>query len=71
MNPHRMRFIREKVLEAQRDEQPYSGLGAAAATSPLESSRVLEGTDVLDVGCGGGILSEVGLFLASRVQRPE
>jgi len=62
MNPHRVRFIREKVLEVQRDEQPYSGLGAATATSPLESSRVLEGMDVLDVGCGGGILSEVRLF---------
>ena len=63
MNPHRMRFIREKVLEVQHDErQPYSGPGTATATSPLESSRVLEGMDVLDVGCGGGILSEVCLF---------
>lgn len=68
MNPHRVRFIREKVLEVQRDEQPYSGLGAATATSPLESGRVLEGMDVLDVGCGGGILSEVRPFLASRLQ---
>lgn len=68
MNPHRMRFIREKVLEVQRDEQPYSGLGAATATSPLESGRVLEGMDVLDVGCGGGILSEVRFFsLFSRL----
>lgn len=65
MNPHRVRFIREKVLEVQRDERPYSGLGAATTTPLLECSRVLEGMDVLDVGCGGGILSEVRLFLFS------
>jgi hypothetical protein len=28
-------------------------------TQSLESPRVMEGMDVLDVGCGGGILSEV------------
>jgi hypothetical protein len=48
MNPHRMRFIREKLLHA-----------AAAEPSP---SSVLEGLDVLDVGCGGGILSEVSIY---------
>ena len=57
-----MRVIRENVLEVQRE--PYSGLGASTAPSPLESRRVLEGMEVLDVGCGGGILSEVRLFLA-------
>ena len=36
MNPHRMRFIREKLLP-----------------------DACVGLDVLDVGCGGGILSEV------------
>ncbi|KAI0000829.1 S-adenosyl-L-methionine-dependent methyltransferase [Russula compacta] len=54
MNPHRMRFIREKVLEVRREEQP----DAAAAAPLFKPSRVLEGMDVLDVGCGGGILSE-------------
>src|SRR6266851_3789795 len=63
MNPHRIRFIREKVLQLRCDEQPYTSSGAAPATPPLESSRVLEGMDVLDVGCGGGILSEVRFFL--------
>ena len=47
MNAHRMRFIREKL---QLD--PLS-------TRISEPSRVLAGLDVLDVGCGGGILSEV------------
>ncbi|KAJ7707706.1 S-adenosyl-L-methionine-dependent methyltransferase [Mycena rosella] len=49
MNPVRMRFIREKLLEVARDEQP-------ALNEPAGS--VLKGLDVLDVGCGGGLLSE-------------
>jgi hypothetical protein len=59
MNRHRIRFIREKVLEMRRDEQLDVDSRAATATRSMESSRVLEGMDVLDVGCGGGILSEV------------
>jgi hypothetical protein len=59
MNRHRIRFIREKVLEMRRDEQLDADSRAATATRSMESSRVLEGMDVLDVGCGGGILSEV------------
>ncbi|KAJ7274432.1 S-adenosyl-L-methionine-dependent methyltransferase [Mycena haematopus] len=50
MNPVRMRFIREKLLEVARDEQP--ALNQPASTSALK------GLDVLDVGCGGGLLSE-------------
>lgn len=50
MNPVRVRFIREKLLEVARDEQP-------ALSEP--PSSVLKGLDVLDVGCGGGLLSEV------------
>jgi 2-polyprenyl-6-hydroxyphenyl methylase/3-demethylubiquinone-9 3-methyltransferase len=42
MNPVRMRFIREKVLDIQN-----------------EAARPLQGLDALDVGCGGGLLSEV------------
>ncbi|KAJ7170687.1 S-adenosyl-L-methionine-dependent methyltransferase [Mycena crocata] len=49
MNPVRMRFIREKLLEVARDEQPLSDPSPA---------NVLKGLDVLDVGCGGGLLSE-------------
>ncbi|KAJ6531793.1 S-adenosyl-L-methionine-dependent methyltransferase [Mycena capillaripes] len=50
MNPVRIRFIREKLLEVARDEQP--------AFNEPASSSLLRGLDVLDVGCGGGLLSE-------------
>jgi len=52
MNPVRMQFIREKLLEIARDEQPED------AVDPNKTG-ILQGLDVLDVGCGGGLLSEV------------
>jgi polyprenyldihydroxybenzoate methyltransferase/3-demethylubiquinol 3-O-methyltransferase len=48
MNAHRMRFIREKLLFESVSSPP----------DVTEPSRVLAGLDALDVGCGGGILSE-------------
>lgn len=51
MNPVRVRFIREKLLEIARDEQ-----------SDEPQPTVLRGLDVLDVGCGGGLLSEVRIL---------
>ena len=48
MNPVRMKFIRQKLVEAARDD------GAE-----LDPTRVLKGFDILDLGCGGGLLSEV------------
>jgi hypothetical protein len=65
MNPHRIRFIRQKLLEVLQTQPDATTTTATANTiSPnptqsLESPRVMEGMDVLDVGCGGGILSEV------------
>jgi polyprenyldihydroxybenzoate methyltransferase/3-demethylubiquinol 3-O-methyltransferase len=53
MNPVRMQFIADKLLEVAYDEKP---------DTELERSQVLKGLDVLDVGCGGGLLSEVCLF---------
>ncbi|KAJ7066959.1 S-adenosyl-L-methionine-dependent methyltransferase [Mycena amicta] len=47
MNPVRIRFIREKLVETARDQQPL-----------FQESAALYGLDVLDVGCGGGLLSE-------------
>ena len=73
MNPHRIRFIREKLLEVLQT-QPDATTTAATPntissnsnpTQYLESPRVMEGMDVLDVGCGGGILSEVRLSILS------
>jgi 2-polyprenyl-6-hydroxyphenyl methylase/3-demethylubiquinone-9 3-methyltransferase len=58
MNPVRMRFIREKLLEVARDEQP--------AFNEPASASVLKGLDVLDVGCGGGLLSEAFFLPSSR-----
>jgi hypothetical protein len=64
MNPHRIRFIREKipeVLQTQPDATTTATANTISSnpTQSLESHRVMEGMDVLDVGCGGGILSEV------------
>ncbi|KAK7048149.1 mitochondrial ubiquinone biosynthesis O-methyltransferase [Favolaschia claudopus] len=50
MNPVRIRYIREKLVEVARDEQP--------SYNESSSASVLKGLDVLDVGCGGGLLSE-------------
>ena len=50
MDVHRMCFIREKLLL-----DPLS-------MRISEHSRVLAGLDVLDLGCGGGILSEASFY---------
>ena len=54
MNPVRMQFIADKLLEVAYDEK---------SDAEPERSQVLKGLDVLDVGCGGGLLSEVCFFL--------
>ena len=60
MNPHRMRFIREKVLEVL---QVHPDTTSSATSTPIpptiDSSHVLESMDVLDIRCSGGILSKV------------
>ena len=50
MNPVRVSYIRDKVMEISR-EDGIEEVGVKA--------KVLEGLDVIDVGCGGGLLSEV------------
>jgi len=60
MNPVRMRFIRDKLLEVARDEDPNTS---------LEPSNALRGLDILDVGCGGGLLSEVASFFLVLTDR--
>ncbi|EIN05995.1 ubiquinone biosynthesis O-methyltransferase [Punctularia strigosozonata HHB-11173 SS5] len=61
MNPHRVDFIREKLLEITREER-----GEEAAEEMQRTGHVLEGLDVLDVGCGGGLLSESLARLGGR-----
>ena len=47
MNPVRVQFIRKRLLELSQDREGKK----------TPKSQVLEGLDVLDVGCGGGHLS--------------
>lgn len=52
MNPSRLSFVREKLQESKwRDGDESLPLS--------ERSDWLTGMRVLDVGCGGGLLSEV------------
>lgn len=55
MNPIRMQFVREKLLEAARDDEV-----------DVDDGGVLRGMEVLDVGCGGGLLSEVRMTSSSN-----
>ncbi|KAE9387511.1 ubiquinone biosynthesis O-methyltransferase [Gymnopus androsaceus JB14] len=59
MNPIRMQFIRQKLIETAYDEQPEE------AVNPRKVG-ILQGLDVLDVGCGGGLLSETLARLGAR-----
>lgn len=75
MNPPRMQFVREKLQKGKQDDQGWSyktrndvGLGEGKA-----SGKWLAGLDVLDVGCGGGLLTEVSAQSSSSdkfVQQP-
>jgi len=47
INPVRMKFIRQKFVEAAHDH----GI-------ELDPTRVFKDFDILDLGCGGGLLSE-------------
>ncbi|CAL1715018.1 unnamed protein product [Somion occarium] len=48
MNPVRTQFVQEKLVEMKYEDGHES----------FDEQRVLEGLNVLDVGCGGGLLSE-------------
>ena len=52
MNPVRVQFIRQKLLEAAYDDEAVLG-DISDVFNPLDRLHVL------DVGCGGGLLSEV------------
>jgi len=60
MNPVRMEFIKQKLQEIRLEEE----------SSPTSLSVTpLEGLDILDVGCGGGLLSEVRRALSMFVEK--
>jgi polyprenyldihydroxybenzoate methyltransferase/3-demethylubiquinol 3-O-methyltransferase len=62
MNPVRMEFVRNKVVSAREDDDGWSLATRKEARNDFGQSW-LEGMDVLDVGCGGGLMSEVYLQL--------
>lgn len=55
MNPVRVQFIRDKLIEVTR-----------SSSSGFRPQKVLSGLDVLDIGCGGGLLSESLARLGAR-----
>ena len=60
MNPVRMEFIKQKLQEIHLE---------GGTPSTPSSITPLEGLDVLDVGCGGGLLSEVRYALYAFQKR--
>ena len=53
LNPVRAKFIRDRILRTIEDEgHPDPGVSRSGFSKPLE------GLTVVDVGCGGGLLSE-------------
>lgn len=61
MNPLRVSYVREKLVQATRDDGDER-----AADAMVDSARPLHGLDVLDAGCGGGLLSESLARLGAR-----
>lgn len=59
MNPTRVQYIREKLIEITREEK-----GEELGRNMEQRRDVFRGLDVLDVGCGGGLLSEVRVTLS-------
>jgi polyprenyldihydroxybenzoate methyltransferase / 3-demethylubiquinol 3-O-methyltransferase len=60
MNPARVQFIRNKLYEIALDEQ----------APDFDPVKPLHSLDVLDVGCGGGLLSEVHILSSPSLHNP-
>ncbi|EJD47960.1 3-demethylubiquinone-9 3-methyltransferase [Auricularia subglabra TFB-10046 SS5] len=61
MNPLRVSYVREKLVQAARDDGDEH-----AADVMVDSARPFRGMDMLDAGCGGGLLSESLARLGAR-----
>ena len=62
MNPSRVEYIRRKVTLDPDDEPPWTFENRFSSLKRGEgrgTGRWLDGRECLDVGCGGGLLSEV------------
>lgn len=70
MNPVRMEFVRNKIVSGREDDDGWSFASRKEARKDYGQTW-LEGMDVLDVGCGGGLLSEVRIGLISGLTSRE
>ncbi|KAL4078590.1 S-adenosyl-L-methionine-dependent methyltransferase [Scleroderma yunnanense] len=61
MNPVRVQYVRDKLIEVAREE-----MGEDVAQEMDQKRDALRGMNVLDVGCGGGLLSESLARLGGR-----
>jgi 2-polyprenyl-6-hydroxyphenyl methylase/3-demethylubiquinone-9 3-methyltransferase len=76
MNPTRMEFVRQKVMQGKQDDAGWDlsmrdrvgpdGRVVKTSGDVKGKGKWLEGMDVLDVGCGGGLLAEVGVLPYQR-----
>ncbi|KAG8936002.1 Hexaprenyldihydroxybenzoate methyltransferase, mitochondrial [Tulasnella sp. 418] len=64
MNPVRVGYIRDKIIESARDDAETVEQGDRLVSQ--RGSKILDGMSVLDVGCGGGLLSEALARLGGR-----
>lgn len=63
MNPVRVQYVLDKLREVQLDEDESEGM--------TYRGHALSGLDVLDVGCGGGLMSEVRIMQLQRLHHAQ
>ncbi|KAG8721402.1 Hexaprenyldihydroxybenzoate methyltransferase, mitochondrial [Ceratobasidium sp. 394] len=69
MNPVRVRWIVDKLQEARKDdvkEDEWTGWRSSNVGGSERNVRAMAGMSVLDIGCGGGLLSESLSRLGAR-----